>query len=371
VLLCLLLSQIRRLLEWRLPQLEQQHGQQLDSQLREVRDQRVRNDQMAKDLRCMQAAFDNLVELQRKSCAAAQAEGAPGARRAAAAVRTLAGIVSSQADAFHDLMLPDLKEAKEQQDQLPPVAALPEALSDNAPTLRAQLAAARQDVLAAEQRAQAAEQQAAARQAAEQRAQAAELRAHAAEQRELAAGAAGQRAQAAEERAREAEERAQASTADMQTMKARAEAAERQLEQQQGQGQALLARAGAAERQLEQQQGQGQALLARAEAAERQLEQQRARAEAAEEELRAQRQATIRIAQEEADIAAGVPEPVGWGALKAAASQAPQQWAGLRNDTQLAVSLGGSGGSQPCSGARAPRHHPQQGSGGVGATPQG
>ena len=329
VLLCLLLSQIRRLLEWRLPQLEQQHGQQLDSQLREVRDQRVRNDQMAKDLRCMQAAFDNLVELQRKSCAAAQAEGAPGARRAAAAVRTLAGIVSSQADAFHDLMLPDLKEAKEQQDQLPPVAALPEALSDNAPTLRAQLAAARQDVLAAEQRAQAAEQQAAARQAAEQRAQAAELRAHAAEQRELAAGAAGQRAQAAEERAREAEERAQASTADMQTMKARAEAAERQLEQQ------------------------------------------RARAEAAEEELRAQRQATIRIAQEEADIAAGVPEPVGWGALKAAASQAPQQWAGLRNDTQLAVSLGGSGGSQPCSGARAPRHHPQQGSGGVGATPQG
>ena len=184
MLLCLLLSQIKLLLLG-LPQLEQQHRQQLDSQLSKVRAQRARNDQMADALSCMQAAFDKLVKFQLQSCAEAQAEGAPGASSAAAAVHALAGIVSSQANAFQEFMLPGLKTAKEQQeqDQLTPVAALPEALSDNAPTLRARL-------LAAEQRAQAAEQhapQAAAQQTAEQRARAAEKRARDAEQRAVAA----------------------------------------------------------------------------------------------------------------------------------------------------------------------------------------
>jgi hypothetical protein len=214
VLLCLLLSQIKLLLLG-LPQLEQQHRQQLDSQLSKVRAQRARNDQMADALSCMQAAFDKLVKFQLQSCAEAQAEGAPGASSAAAAVHALAGIVSSQANAFQEFMLPGLKTAKEQQeqDQLTPVAALPEALSDNAPTLRARL-------LAAEQRAQAAEQhapQAAAQQAAEQHApqaaaqQAAEQHAPQAAAQQTAeqrARAAEKRARAAEKRARDAEQRA-------------------------------------------------------------------------------------------------------------------------------------------------------------------
>ena len=471
------LPQIRRMLEARLAALQQQHGQLLDSVLQEARQQLDGNRQLLCDLQSVQREFDALVEHQLQRCAEAQAGGAHLAGAVAAGMLT--EIVNSQSRSFQQLLLPAVTAAGGQLARLGRVEALPPALLDDAPTLRAQLAAAQQDARAAQQRAQAADQRA---QAAEQHKQAAEaaaaqllarteqaMRADVArlqqeleQQREREQGwrdeqtdllsqqkglrqqlkqQQGQaqallaRAEAAEQqlaRQRECEQaalaRAEAAEQQLaqqceceQALLARAEAAEQQLAQQRECAQAALARAEAAEQQLaqqreceqallaraeaaEQQRECAQALLARAEAAEQQLAQQReceqaalARAEAAEQQLAQQReceralraeraqlqmeleqqrarcQSMQRVLLEEADLAAGVAEQLQWDVLKgiAASAAADGAWqqpaSGLQNDTQQAVSRGGS---QPGSvGAGGCRRSQGGSSGGGGDRP--
>lgn len=147
--------QVRRLQEQRLARLQQQHGQQLDGQLSEVRDQLGSAGQLQARLHGTLREFGASVEFHLQRCAQAQAEGEQGAGEAAAG---MLAAVTSQAKQIQQRLLPAVAEAKGQLDQLQPVAALPEALlGDDVTALRAQLAAAQREARAAEQRAQAAE----------------------------------------------------------------------------------------------------------------------------------------------------------------------------------------------------------------------